>query len=1766
MPSEDYGQANRPTGEEMTQYSNGRATGVKLVGAGRSVVTRVFSALMMVMLAATLWLAPSGPAQAAVTDCPSIVANQQLGLNFVRDNCAEVTGGPIPGDWAFNDDFIFIEQFSGGSTNFTIQDLPSDPDPRVLTYTVQHDSGTSGTISNGSSANVTCNSGCTVSGSYGGVPFSFVYTFSGGSGSIGSGGDTTAPTVTSVLRQTPAAASTNSDTLVFRVTFDEDVQNVDTSDFDASGTTGDATAVSAVSASVYDVTVSGGDLADLNGTVGLTFNASQNIEDLASNALSNTTPGTDETYTVANLPEISVSADIGGAVADGGTLAQGNQTAGAQTTLTFTVANSGDADLTLSTATSSSLNNVTVDSISAPASSTVSASGTTTFTVAYTPTLATSFSFGLSFANNDADENPYNFTVSGTGTGTPDIAFDDPQGTPVANGGTGSAGSSATVGATNFAIYDISNLGTDVLNIDLPSAGDASNLSNVSISAVTIGSQTLSALNGTTSLIIHYVPTTEGAFSFDFAVGSDDPDEDPFTFSTTGSAVGTPDIAVVSSSAVGSLNDGDTDFQGGQAVATQRTLTYTISNTGTGTLTLTAPSLLSSISNESNVTVDAISLASTTVAPSGSTTLDVTYTPTAAGLFTFDLDIVSDDPDEATFDILVSGSGTGAPEIEVSSSVGGALSDGGTDAQGAPTAGVTQTVTYTVTNSGNLNLNIASISFSGQSNITSAVLSTSPATVVSPGGGTTTFAIDYTATTAGAFSFLVEIASNDADESPFDFTVSGTAAGLPEVGLSGSIGGAVADGGTLAQGTQTAASAVAVTFTVENTGTDTLTLATATSSALSNVTVNSISAPASTTVAPSGTTTFTVNYTPTIAGAFSFDLSMVNDDSDENPYNVTVSGTATGAPEIGLSGSIGGAVADGGTLDQSSQAAGSAVALTVTVSNSGTDTLTLSTATSSGASNVTVNSISAPASTTVAPGGTTTFTVNYTPTIAGAFGFDLSMVNDDGDENPYNVTVSGTATGAPEIAISSSISGALTDGGTDGHGVRGAGSTVTVTYTVENTGTDTLNITTPTLANAISGEANATVSSLVIGSTTLVPGATTNMVIQYAPTIAGAYVFNIDLLSNDSDEATFDIEVTGSALGAPEIGVTGSIGGAVADGGTLAQGTQTAGTPVTVTFTVENTGTDVLNLISLQETNLVNVTIDSIGAFSTSSLAPLGGTATFDVTYTPTLDGVFSFDLTLANTDVDEGQYDIAVSGTSVGAPEIEITSGGSGGAVADGGTDTLSANRPEGVTAALTYTISNTGTNTLNLGGVTTTSPSNVTVVSTSISVSTVAPGGTSELTFNISPDDSGAFQFAWSLDNDDVDENPFDITVQGEADPGPTVALSGLPSSVSGTSPFDVIATFSEAVTGFDAGDVVVTNGSATAVSGSGAVYTITITPSGGGDVTVSIPERVAVAANGAGNEASSVETIADQSVEETEEAIATFIAARSAQLLNHQPKLRSIVFGRRGGAFQFSTKGGTTAFDIKSGADLPFWFNLTGSQSTIGTAETTYVHGAFGAHTWITPDLAFGGMLQIDQADQTDGAVSVDGTGWLVGPYLSGRTKDQALYYNAYVLYGQSSNDISPFGTFTDNFDTERLLVHGDISGEMQHGDVTLFPTISATYTSDTQEAYIDGLGNLIGKQTLEIGQVALALDFEAPLGDNAPGWTINGGLQGSYNIVNGSGSAAISASDLAGARARVELGLAYDNGGGMYSEIVGFYDGIGASGFESYGASLTFNLDF
>lgn len=79
------------------------------------------------------------------------------------------------------------------------------------------------------------------------------------------------------------------------------------------------------------------------------------------------------------------------------------------------------------------------------------------------------------------------------------------------------------------------------------------------------------------------------------------------------------------------------------------------------------------------------------------------------------------------------------------------------------------------------------------------------------------------------------------------------------------------------------------------------------------------------------------------------------------------------------------------------------------------------------------------------------------------------------------------------------------------------------------------------------------------------------------------------------------------------------------------------------------------------------------------------------------------------------------------------------------------------------------------------------------------------------------------------------------------PTVALSS-----SATTPvngaFTVSATFSESVTGFTASDITVGDGSVSALSGSGASYSFTVTPAADGAVTVDI--AAGAAADGAGN----------------------------------------------------------------------------------------------------------------------------------------------------------------------------------------------------------------------------------------------------------------------------------------------------------------------------
>lgn len=117
----------------------------------------------------------------------------------------------------------------------------------------------------------------------------------------------------------------------------------------------------------------------------------------------------------------------------------------------------------------------------------------------------------------------------------------------------------------------------------------------------------------------------------------------------------------------------------------------------------------------------------------------------------------------------------------------------------------------------------------------------------------------------------------------------------------------------------------------------------------------------------------------------------------------------------------------------------------------------------------------------------------------------------------------------PDISVASSASGALSDGGSDTPPAPNVREATSITYTITNDGTAPLALAgTPT----ISGETNLSgpVSVSGPGSLSLAPGESTTFTVTFTVATPDAYGFDIDIGSNDPDEGTFDIAVSGLIL------------------------------------------------------------------------------------------------------------------------------------------------------------------------------------------------------------------------------------------------------------------------------------------------------------------------------------------------------------------------------------------------------------------------------------------------------------------------------------------------------------------------------------------------------------------------------------------------------------------------------------------------------------
>ncbi len=145
------------------------------------------------------------------------------------------------------------------------------------------------------------------------------------------------------------------------------------------------------------------------------------------------------------------------------------------------------------------------------------------------------------------------------------------------------------------------------------------------------------------------------------------------------------------------------------------------------------------------------------------------------------------------------------------------------------------------------------------------------------------------------------------------------------------------------------------------------------------------------------------------------------------------------------------------------------------------------------------------------------------------------------------------------------------------------------------------------------------------------------------------------------------------------------------------------------------------------------------------------------------------------------------------------------------------------------------------------------------------------------------------------------------------PTVTLSSLASETTNSSPFTITITFSEAVTGFEAGDLTVGNGTKGTLSGNGKDYTIDITPVTDGAVTVDIAAGVAADAAGNGSEAA---TQLSRTYDGTAPTAPT-VTSTSDLTTDTTP---------------------TWTWTAGTGGSGTFWYKLDSSNLTSGTISTT------------------------------------------------------------------------------------------------------------------------------------------------------------------------------------------------------------------------------------
>jgi hypothetical protein len=255
----------------------------------------------------------------------------------------------------------------------------------------------------------------------------------------------------------------------------------------------------------------------------------------------------------------------------------------------------------------------------------------------------------------------------------------------------------------------------------------------------------------------------------------------------------------------------------------------------------------------------------------------------------------------------------------------------------------------------------------------------------------------------------------------------------------------------------------------------------------------------------------------------------------------------------------------------------------------------------------------------------------------------ITIVSNDPDEAPFAFTVEGFGTNSRPIITLIGPAGQRNNGGPAyPMGSIEVGGTLTATFSIENSGTGDLTVSSIT-------ESSAVFSILSAPTSPIPPGGSDDFRVRFQPTATGTFSTAVTIASDAINVSSFILNVSAVAVttappAAPEIEIfggrnldlpiaSGDSNPRRADGTDIGQ--SQVGEMVQRTFRIRNTGNAALPLSSARLINEAG----NLQSLSVPASISAGGFADFTVSVSSSSPGVKNYLVQVTSQDADEGNY-----------------------------------------------------------------------------------------------------------------------------------------------------------------------------------------------------------------------------------------------------------------------------------------------------------------------------------------------------------------------------------------------------------------------------------------------------------------------------------------------------------------------------------------------